>query len=277
MARPQKDTVDYFPHDAKASSGDTITALEGQFGNDGYAFWFKLLEHLASSEGHYIDCGNTKKWQLILARARVKHETGVEMMKLLVEMGAIDRGLWAQGIIWCQNLVDNVAEVYQNRRRPIPLRPVVMPVSTPNNPKGKKEFLPVVMPLLQVTTVDNSITTPINSITTPESTQSKVEYSKEKESKVEKSREEERKEEVSLSLEQVIEVYEKNICLPGTIINEEIENQLKFAVQQFSAPWVIDAIKEAVIANNPTLKYIGGILRTWQKEEKHTTSLLSQE
>jgi DnaD/phage-associated family protein len=73
---------------------------------------------------------------------------------------------------------------------------------------------------------------------------------------------------VSLSLEQVIEVYEKNICLPGTTINEETENELKIAVQQFSAPWVIDAIREACLQNNPTLRYIGGILRTWRKEGK---------
>ena len=249
MGRPQKDTVEYFPHDAKASAGDTITALEGQFGNDGYAFWFKLLEHLASSEGHYIDCGNTKKWQLILARARVKHETGVEIMKLLVEMGAIDRDLWGKGIIWCQNLVNNVAQVYQNRRRPIPLRPVVMP-------------------LLGVSTVVNPVTTLSNSITTPESTQSKVEESKVEESREEETREEETRKKVSLSLDQVIEAYEKNICLPGTIINEDTENQLKFAVQQFSAPWVIDAIREAVLQNQPTLRYIHGILKTWGREGK---------
>lgn len=77
---------------------------------------------------------------------------------------------------------------------------------------------------------------------------------------------------VSLSpLKQVIEVYEKNICLPGTIISEEVENQLEVAVQQFSAPWVIDAIREAVFQNNPTLRYIRGILGTWRKEGKHTT------
>ena len=65
---------------------------------------------------------------------------------------------------------------------------------------------------------------------------------------------------VSLSLDQVIEAYEKNICLPGTIIDEETENQLKVAVQQFSATWVIDAIREACLQNNNTLRYIHGIL-----------------
>ena len=47
MARPKKQTVDYFPHIIK--QGKTMTILENRFGNDGYAFWFKLLEILGST------------------------------------------------------------------------------------------------------------------------------------------------------------------------------------------------------------------------------------
>jgi len=43
MARPRKQTVDYFPHDTDVSSGKTLTILQSKYGNDGYAFWFKLL------------------------------------------------------------------------------------------------------------------------------------------------------------------------------------------------------------------------------------------
>ncbi|GAH80524.1 unnamed protein product [marine sediment metagenome] len=71
MARFQKDIVNYFPHDANACASDTLTVLQGRFGNDGYAFWFKLLEKLASTEGHYIDCHNSTKWQLLLAKTGV--------------------------------------------------------------------------------------------------------------------------------------------------------------------------------------------------------------
>jgi len=152
VARPQKDVVSYFPHDADACTGDTLTVLQGRFGNDGYAFWFKLLEKLASTEGHYLDCRNSTKWQLLLAKTGVNEITGVEIMKLLVEMKAIDKGLWDSRVIWCQNLVDNVSEVYKNRRREIPQKPVI--------------------------TNKKAITTGDNAITTGESTQSKVKYSK---------------------------------------------------------------------------------------------------
>lgn len=152
MARTLKDVVSYFPHSADAATGDTLTVLQSRFGNDGYAFWFKLLEKLASTEGHYLDCRNSQRWQLLLAKTGVDELTGVEIMKLLVEMNAIDKDLWASKLIWCQNLVNNVSEVYKNRRREIPQKPVI--------------------------TKDNAITTGDNAITTDESTHSKVKESK---------------------------------------------------------------------------------------------------
>ncbi len=147
MARPQKQTVDYFPHEANASDGDTLTILQSRFGNDGYSFWFKLLEKLSSSENHVIDCRNPVRWQLLLAKTSVNEERGSAIMDLLCELEAIDAQLWRESkIIWCQKLVNNVADVYKNRNRPVPERPVSpnnlvssekTPVSTPNNPQTK--------------------------------------------------------------------------------------------------------------------------------------------
>jgi len=156
MARILKDVVSYFPHDANACAGDTLTVLQSRFGNDGYAFWFKLLEKLASTDGHCLDVSNSTKWHLLLAKMGVNELTGVEIMNLLVEMQAIDKELWDSKLIWCQNLVNNLADVYKNRRREIPQKPV--------------------------TTEKKPITTDDNAITTGRGTQSKV-----KESKVNKS------------------------------------------------------------------------------------------
>lgn len=138
MARPQKQTVDYFPHDASASEGDTLTILQSRFGNDGYAFWFKLLEKISSSENHIIDCRNSIKWQLLLAKTSTNQEQGLAIMDLLCELEAIDAQLWRESkIIWCQKLVDNIADVYKNRNRPVPERPH----PTTNNLISKNEIL----------------------------------------------------------------------------------------------------------------------------------------
>ena len=148
MARTQKDVVSYFPHDANACSGDTLTVLQSRFGNDGYAFWFKLLEKLASTDGHFLDVSNPTKWHLLLAKMGVNEITGVEIMNLLVEMQAIDGELWQLKVIWCQKLVDNLEAVYSSRHREPPNRPI--------------------------TTDHNGITTGKKAITTGGSTQSKV-------------------------------------------------------------------------------------------------------
>lgn len=163
MARIQKDIADYFPHDAHACSGDTITVLQSHYGNDGYAVWFKLLEKLTHSEGHYIDCRHKIKWQILIAYLGISEITTVEMLNLLVEMQAIDSELWDSRVIWCQKLVDNLTEVYKNRKREIPRKPIIMP--------------------------DNGITTNSNGITTNSYTQSRVEESRVDNSRVDSTKE----------------------------------------------------------------------------------------
>ncbi|GAJ20877.1 unnamed protein product, partial [marine sediment metagenome] len=65
-----------------------------RFGNDGYAFWFKLLEKVSSSENHVIDCRNPIKWQLLLAKTLTNEEQGAAIMDLLCDLEAIDAQLW---------------------------------------------------------------------------------------------------------------------------------------------------------------------------------------
>lgn len=121
MARPKKKTVDYFPH--KCVSGKTIFILEQEFGNDGYAFWFKLLEQLGSKEGHYIDCKNASELRFLQAKTRLSGDKTLEMLNLLAELEAIDPELWEQKVIWSQNFVDGISDVYINRRVEKPSKP----------------------------------------------------------------------------------------------------------------------------------------------------------
>lgn len=148
MARTKKDKADYFPHEANATSGDTLTILQGKYGNDGYAFWFKLLEKLTATEGHYLDLRNTAKWELFTVKMGVTAEISAEIMDLLVELDAIDEELWQRKMVWCQNLVDNLSEVYKNRRRELPQKPIITdkkPIST-----GKKGIITPEIPQSRV-------------------------------------------------------------------------------------------------------------------------------
>jgi DnaD/phage-associated family protein len=163
MARVTRDTVEYFPHYTNSSGGDTITILQEMFGNDGYAFWFRILEKLGSTDGHYIDCRGKAKQELLFAKCHIPSEKGITILETLASIETIDKEMWSHRIIWCQKFVNNLSDVYKNRKRPLPERPTWIMQSlgqedyraigqnNPNNESTSRN---------QITTVENGISTP---------------------------------------------------------------------------------------------------------------------
>lgn len=148
MTRPQKNVVAYFPH--MCHHGKTMFCLESQFGNDGYTFWWKLLETLGDSEDHFYDLSNPANLIFLCSKSRVTEETARRILSLLASLGAIDQELYDHGIVWSQNFVDGISDVYtKNRGREAPTRPPVpgsfqpnfpgftpeQPISPPENPQ----------------------------------------------------------------------------------------------------------------------------------------------
>lgn len=124
MARPQKQTVVYFPHDTNACQGRTLTILQSKYGNDGYAFWFQLLELLGSTNGHYYCYQNAEDLEYLTAKTHQKStETILAMLNLLDVLGAIDHDLYLNKIIWTQRFVDGVADAYRRAKGGIPTKP----------------------------------------------------------------------------------------------------------------------------------------------------------
>lgn len=121
MARPKKQTVDYFPH--YCDHKKTMFILEQKYGNDGYSFWFKLLEILGKYEGHFINLNNTGEWEFLTSYTRLADDTCCEILNLLAKLEAIDQELWQQKIVWSQNFVNGIADAYRNRRTDTPNRP----------------------------------------------------------------------------------------------------------------------------------------------------------
>lgn len=122
MARPSKLTVDYFPH--VTQTGKTIAILERRWGNDGYAFWFKLLELLGTTRGFCYDCGNAANWEYLLSKTGVEEPTASAILDKLAELKAIDAGLWQERKIWSDNFVAGVADAFSKRQSALPRRPL---------------------------------------------------------------------------------------------------------------------------------------------------------
>lgn len=121
MARPAKVKVDYFPH--VTHTGKTIAILEARWGNDGYAFWFKLLELLGDSNDFFYNCNSSADWEYLLSRARVTEVVATAILDKLSEIDAIDAGLWAEKIVWSDNFVSNLESVFDRRKSSAPPKP----------------------------------------------------------------------------------------------------------------------------------------------------------
>jgi len=256
MTRIQKDTVSYFPHYADASERDTLTIIQNSFGNDGYAFWFKLLEKLCSSEGHYIDCNISIKWNLLIAKSNLSIEKGLLLVDMLASLGAIDPELWTFKIIWCQKLIDNVSIVYKNRKRELPPKPMI---------KNNCVFIGDINIYNS-----NPITTVEKGITTDESTQSRVENSRVDKIIVDKTITPIPPSEnlsSSSELKNTFTIYEQEIGNLTPYISE----QLKDAEIEYTPEWVVEAIKISSNTNHKSLRYIMGILEKC-KLENHPPS-----
>jgi hypothetical protein len=132
MARPTKETVDYFPH--TTNHGSTMYILEEQWGNDGYAFWFKMLEMLGAKPGLHIDTNKPKDWKFLLAKTRLTEVSATEILNCLSELEAIDTDLWAVGVIYSQKFVDGVKPAFQKRKGFIPTKTQLMESFRVGNP-----------------------------------------------------------------------------------------------------------------------------------------------
>lgn len=133
MGRPKKQTVDYFPHFVTGSRR-TISILESRWGNDGYAFWFKLLELLCITDGHSFNLSTVANQEYLYSYTKTAQETAERIISMLVDLENIDRELWEEHkIIWCQSLVDNLKDVYDKRTTPIPKKPFSVE-NIPENP-----------------------------------------------------------------------------------------------------------------------------------------------
>lgn len=114
MARPHRNNVDYFPH--YISDGKKMFIIESKFGNDGYAVWFKILETLAKTDGHWIDLQDESNLMYLAAKCRVSDETLLCIIDSVVKLGELDSELWnQQRVIWCQKFVDSIEDAYRKR------------------------------------------------------------------------------------------------------------------------------------------------------------------
>ena len=114
MARPEKNTVEYFPLYCKEGKG--MFFIESKYGNDGYATWIKILTQLAVSEYHYINLSDEVQLMFLSAKCKIDQEKLCNIIVDLCKLGEFDSELWTENkIIFSEKFIESIKDVYDKR------------------------------------------------------------------------------------------------------------------------------------------------------------------
>lgn len=137
MARPKKQGFEQFPH--SVVSDNTIYILENVWGNDGYAFWYKLMELLCKSDGLVYDYSPACNQHYLCAYMKMTPEKMKAIIDCLVDLDELDSELWQKKqILWCQKLADKLI-VASGKRAGIGLEKPYLEQKSPKVEAQKKK------------------------------------------------------------------------------------------------------------------------------------------
>ncbi|MCM3651301.1 DUF4373 domain-containing protein [Metabacillus litoralis] len=91
MARPRKEGMDYFPHDTDAVNDEKIESLRLLYGNDGYAFYFILLERIYRTKEFELDVSDAETIQILSKKVGVNEEVFNKILETSLKRGCFDR------------------------------------------------------------------------------------------------------------------------------------------------------------------------------------------
>lgn len=94
MARPQKEGLDYFPHDVYASSDEKIEPLILLYGAKGYAFFFLHLEYIYRNSALEFDISDAETRQVICQKLQISTEEYEQILATALKKGCFDKSLY---------------------------------------------------------------------------------------------------------------------------------------------------------------------------------------
>ena len=119
VGRPRKYDAEYFPH--FCNHNRILEIIIDKHGNDGYAFYYRLREMLGKTPKHGYDANSKMKYDYLLTKTGVDSEIADLVISLLCEFGEINAALWREEkLIWWQNFVDSLKELYKKRKNELP-------------------------------------------------------------------------------------------------------------------------------------------------------------
>ena len=118
MARPQKNIVEYFSH--YVTPGKELQLLTDKFGNDGYAFYFRLRELLGRTPNHCYSVEDEIDWLFFVKQMGLDEDRTSDIINYSVKIRDLDKESWEDKRLWSQNFVDELVPVYEKRTSDLP-------------------------------------------------------------------------------------------------------------------------------------------------------------
>lgn len=94
MVRPHKEGMDYFPHDTDSVSDEKIENLRFLYGNDGYAFFFILLERIYRTPEFELDISDPETIQILCKKIMITEEVFFRILETALKRGCFDRFIY---------------------------------------------------------------------------------------------------------------------------------------------------------------------------------------
>lgn len=118
MARPVKEGMDYFPHDVDAMSNDKIEILRALHGNDGYVFYFGLLERIYQQANFEYDISDAETIQLLCKKLLLSPDAFKAILQTSLKYGCFDGELYrTTGRLTSNGIKKRAAVVVKKRRQ----------------------------------------------------------------------------------------------------------------------------------------------------------------
>ena len=237
MARPIKEGMDYFPHDTDSSNDEKIEALRGEFGNDGYAMYFILLERIYKTNTGSLDMNKTVIKKAIIKHIGVSEDLFNNILEFCFEIELFDKSTYDNLGLLTSNGIKKRHEEINKQREKWRKRKIIQKENSNNS-----EF-------------------------SNEKTLGKIPQSKEKESKEKESKEKEiqRKENETQNLlnsgcSSDFNIYQYMQQRGFISISSTIAEQVKADIEIYSLEEVKQAIDIADNNGKHTYSYVKGIL-----------------
>lgn len=116
MARPRKEGMDYFPHDVHASSDKKVEALRMLYGNDGYAFYFILLETIYQEVDFELDVSDAETIQILCRKTELSLEKFEMILATALKRGCFDKEEYETRSVLTSNGIKKRADVVVKKR-----------------------------------------------------------------------------------------------------------------------------------------------------------------